>query len=196
MNHKFSDRSRLFLSFYKGKDHYDYKQDKEYDAYSNGSRMYFYNSRIDFNWGNTIAAGRWNYVFNSKLFSNTTVAYNHYQMSMADTYRKDIIEADKNGDPITDRGESYVYNSDYRSGIHDWSFHTNFDYMPVPDHHVKFGVSYLYHTFRPEVMTSRVKEAVGGQTAQDTVYNDSSNSYLHGHEFRFMPKTMPISATV
>ncbi|MFQ6928948.1 MAG: hypothetical protein ACLRS8_15180 [Parabacteroides merdae] len=50
VNHKFSDRSRLFLSFYKGKDHYDYKQDKEYDAYSNGSRMYFYNSRIDFNW--------------------------------------------------------------------------------------------------------------------------------------------------
>jgi outer membrane receptor for ferrienterochelin and colicin len=185
VNHKFSDRSRLFLSFYKGKDHYDYKQDKEYDAYSNGSRMYFYNSRIDFNWGNTIAAGRWNYVFNSKLFSNTTVAYNHYQMSMADAYRKDIIETDKNGDPITDRNESYVYNSDYRSGIHDWSFHTDFDYMPVPDHHVKFGVSYLYHTFRPEVTTSRVKEAADGQTAQDTVYNDSSNSYLHGHEFSF-----------
>lgn len=79
---------------------------------------------------NTIAAGRWNYVFNSKLFSNTTVAYNHYQMSMADAYRKDIIETDKNGDPITDRNESYVYNSDYRSGIHDWSFHTDFDYMP------------------------------------------------------------------
>ena len=105
MNHKFSDRSRLFLSFYKGKDHYDYKQDKEYDGYSNnyGASMYFYNSQIDFNWGNTIAAGRWNYVFNSKLFSNTTVAYNHYQMSMADAYRKDIIETDKNGNLITDK---------------------------------------------------------------------------------------------
>ena len=187
VNHKFSDRSRLFLSFYKGKDHYDYKQDKEYDGYSNnyGASMYFYNSQIDFNWGNTIAAGRWNYVFNSKLFSNTTVAYNHYQMSMADAYRKDIIETDKNCNLITDKNESYVYNSDYRSGIHDWSFHTDFDYMPVPDHHVKFGVSYLYHTFRPEVTTSRVKEAADGQTAQDTVYNDSSNSYLHGHEFSF-----------
>ena len=119
VNHKFSDRSRLFLSFYKGKDHYDYKQDKEYDGYSNnyGASMYFYNSQIDFNWGNTIAAGRWNYVFNSKLFSNTTVAYNHYQMSMADAYRKDIIETDKNGNLITDKNESYVYNSDYRSGI-------------------------------------------------------------------------------
>lgn len=56
---------------------------------------------------------------------------------------------------------------------------------PFPDIHVKFGVSYLYHTFRPEVTTSRVKEAADGQTAQDTVYNDSSNSYLHGHEFSF-----------
>lgn len=91
VNHKFSDRSRLFLSFYKGKDHYDYKQDKEYDGYSNdGPRMYTYNSKINFNWGNTIAAGRWNYVFNNKLFSNTTVAYNHYQMLMADSYNKEI----------------------------------------------------------------------------------------------------------
>ena len=184
INHKFSGRSRLFLSFYKGKDHYDYKQDKEYDNnYDYNPRMYLYNSRIDFNWGNTIAAGRWNYVFNSKLFSNTTVAYNHYQMGMADSYRKEITGADKNGAVMTDYNESFVYNSDYRSGIHDWSFRTDFDYMPVPNHHIKYGASYLYHTFRPEVTTSRVKEAANGQTAQDTVYNDSSNSYLHGHEF-------------
>lgn len=185
VNHKFSDRSRLFLSFYKGKDHYDYKQDKEYDGYSEsyGPSMYFYNSRIDFNWGNTIAAGRWNYVFNSRLFSNTTVAYNHYNMDMADSYRKDIIETDKEGNRIPDKSESFVYHSDYRSGIHDWNFRSDFDYMPVPAHHVKFGATYLYHTFRPEVTTSRVKEAANGEMAQDTVYNDSSNSFLHGHEF-------------
>ena len=42
------------------------------------------------NWGNTIAYGRWNYVFNSKLFCNTTVSYNKYEMgldgNMEDTY--------------------------------------------------------------------------------------------------------------
>ena len=182
VNHKFSDRSRLFLSFYKGKDHYDYKQDKEYDGYDGAPRMYFYNSRIDFNWGNTIAAGRWNYVFNNKLFSNTTVAYNHYQMVMADSYRKEITGADEDGNVTSDYNESYVYNSDYRSGIHDWSFQTDFDYTPAPNHHIKFGGSYLFHTFRPEITTSRVRENENGQAAQDTVYNDSSNSFLHGHE--------------
>lgn len=182
VNHKFSDRSRLFLSFYKGKDHYDYKQDKEFDGYDREPRMYFYNSRIDFNWGNTIAAGRWNYVFNNKLFSNTTVAYNHYQMAMADSYRKEITGADKDGNVTSDYNESYVYNSDYRSGIHDWSFQTDFDYTPAPNHHIKFGGSYLFHTFRPEITTSRVQENENGQAAQDTVYNDSSNSFLHGHE--------------
>ena len=182
VNHKFSDRSRLFLSFYKGKDHYDYKQDKEYDGYDGAPRMYFYNSRIDFNWGNTIAAGRWNYVFNNKLFSNTTVAYNHYQMVMADSYRKEITGADEDGNVTSDYNESYVYNSDYRSGIHDWSFQTDFDYTPAPNHHIKFGGSYLFHTFRPEITTSRIRENENGQAAQDTVYNDSSNSFLHGHE--------------
>lgn len=182
VNHKFSDRSRLFLSFYKGKDHYDYKQDKEYDDYNGGPRMHFYNSEINFNWGNTIAAGRWNYVFNNKLFSNTTVAYNHYQMSMADSYKREVTGTNENEETKTDHNESYVYNSDYRSGIHDISFQTDFDYTPTPDHHIKFGGAYLYHTFRPEVTTSRVKEAENGSTAQDTVYNDSSNSNLHGYE--------------
>lgn len=182
VNHKFSDRSRLFFSFYNGKDHYDYKQDKEYDGYDGGPRMYYYNSRIDFNWGNTIAAGRWNYVFNNKLFSNTTVAYNHYQMAMADSYRREVTGTGNDGQTTPDHNESYDYNSDYRSGIHDWSFQADFDYTPLPNHHIKFGGSYLYHTFRPEITTSRVKEAENGSTEQDTIYHDSSNSYLHGHE--------------
>lgn len=184
VNHKFSDRSRLFLSFYKGKDHYDFKQDKEFDGYEDGPRMYFYNSNIKFNWGNTIAAGRWNYVFNNKLFSNTTVAYNHYQMSMADSYNKKItgIKKQKNPETQADYEESYIYNSDYRSGIHDWSFHTDFDYTPAPAHRIKFGGAYLFHTFRPEITTSRVKETENGMVPQDTIYNDSPNGNLYGHE--------------
>ena len=78
--------------------------------------------------------------------------------------------------------ETYTYNSDYRSGIHDVSIQTDFDYTPAPNHHIKFGGSYLNHTFRPEVTTSNVREAENGSVAQDTIYKDSSNSNLHGHE--------------
>ena len=67
VNHKFSDRSRIFLSFYKGKDHYHYDSDYHGDNYDNSIKNYSKdNSHL--NWGNTIAYGRWNYVFNSKLF--------------------------------------------------------------------------------------------------------------------------------
>ena len=30
------------------------------------------------NWGNTILSARWNYVFNNRLFCNTTVSYSNY----------------------------------------------------------------------------------------------------------------------
>ena len=47
------------------------------------------------------------------------------------------------------------YSADYRSGINDWSYQIDFDYNPSPAHHIKFGTGYIYHRFRPEVMTSK-----------------------------------------
>lgn len=58
VNHKFSDRSRIFLSFYKGKDHYHYDSDYHGDNYDNSIKNYSKdNSHL--NWGNTMptAAG-------------------------------------------------------------------------------------------------------------------------------------------
>lgn len=40
VNHKFSDRSRIFLSFYKGKDHYHYDSDYHGDNYDNSIKNY------------------------------------------------------------------------------------------------------------------------------------------------------------
>mgnify|MGYP006990137465 CR=1 FL=1 len=79
-----------------------------------------------------LVSRRWNYVFNNKLFSNTTVAYNHYQMSMADSYKKEATGTEKktNTDPM--HNETYTYNSDYRSGIHDVSIQTDFDNRRIP----------------------------------------------------------------
>lgn len=175
VNHKFSDRSRLFVSFYKGKDHYSYKREETYDGYDEGPRIYLYNNKSNFDWGNTIASGRWNYVFNNKLFSNTTVAYNHYQMSMAGG-----LKQESNG---TGYNKTYTYNSDYRSGIRDLSIQTDFDYIPMPSHHIKFGAAYLYHTFRPEILTSRIAEQETGAAGQDTVYNASTEGNIYGHEY-------------
>lgn len=175
VNHKFNDRSRLFLSFYKGKDHY------HYDSYDgNGStndNIYksYYKDNSHLNWGNTIAYGRWNYVFNSKLFCNTTLSYNNYEMSldgeMEDTYMA--------GKQILNK---YHYSSRFSSGIRDWSARMDFDYTPIPQHHIKFGAEYIYHTFRPGVSTSKVQDIDDGTVQQDTIYNTSSSREMHGQE--------------
>ena len=139
VNHKFNDRSRLFLSFYHGKDHYHYNFKESYGTSD------CYESKNGLNWGNTIVAGRWNYVFTNKLFSNTTVAFNSYRMILKGRAKEENIYS-------SSQSYFYQYDSEYRSGIRDWSFRTDFDYTPIPSHHIKFGVEYLYHTFRKPIL--------------------------------------------
>lgn len=166
INHKFSDRSRLFLNFYNGKDSYYFK--------TTDSSSSMYKDKMSLNWGNTIATARWNYIFNQKLFSNTTVAYNKYRMDANSTvYTKtNLIES------ISESN----YHSNYHSGICDWSYLLDFDYNPTPAHHIKFGAGYLHHDFRPEVATSKIQEKEDGITKQDTLYNSISNSTIQAHE--------------
>ena len=166
INHKFSDRSRLFLTFYNGKDSYYFK--------TTDSSSSMYKDKMSLNWGNTIATARWNYIFNQKLFSNTTVAYNKYRMDANSTvYTKtNLIES------ISESN----YHSNYHSGICDWSYLIDFDYNPTPAHHIKFGAGYLHHDFRPEVATSKIQEKEDGITKQDTLYNSISNSTIQAHE--------------
>ena len=162
INHKFSDRSRLFLNFYNGKDSYYFK--------TTDSSSSMYKDKMSLNWGNTIATARWNYIFNQ----NTTVAYNKYRMDANSTvYTKtNLIES------ISESN----YHSNYHSGICDWSYLIDFDYNPTPAHHIKFGAGYLHHDFRPEVATSKIQEKEDGITKQDTLYNSISNSTIQAHE--------------
>lgn len=166
INHKFSDRSRLFLNFYRGRDHYYYKiKESGFNAFRDKTSL---------DWGNTIASIRWNYIFNQKLFSNTTVAYNNYRMdSDTKTFALTNLQNDKN---------ETNYQSNFHSGIRDWSYQLDFDYNPVPTHHIKFGVGYLYHNFHPEVMTSKTLEKEGSNIVHDTIYNNIANSTIQAHE--------------
>ena len=165
INHKFSDRSRIYLSVYNGKDHFAANYDGDTDS-KDGSTM---------NWGNTIVSARWNYIFNNRLFSNTTVSYNNYLFDV-NSYNNNKY-ANSMGASIINR-----YSADYRSGINDWSYQIDFDYNPSPAHHIKFGTGYIYHRFRPEVMTSKISEKTGDKVDRDTTYHSIANSRIYGHE--------------
>jgi hypothetical protein len=68
INYRFSDKDKLFLSGYFGRDVF---------AFANAKLSF----RADIPWGNSTGTLRWNHVFNRKLFANTTIVYNDYNFS-------------------------------------------------------------------------------------------------------------------
>jgi hypothetical protein len=65
INYKFSDKDRLFISGYYGKDAFKFSPE-------GGS------FNADLRWGNATATIRWNHLFSDKLFMNTSLIYNQY----------------------------------------------------------------------------------------------------------------------
>lgn len=86
-------------------------------------------------WGNATATLRWNHVFNKKLFSNTALVYNDYNFAF-------------NGSQ-----DNFLFS--LKSGIRDLNAKTDFDFYPLPEHKVKFGGQYTFHTFFPSVASGQ-----------------------------------------
>ncbi|MBR0532606.1 MAG: TonB-dependent receptor [Bacteroidales bacterium] len=180
---RLSDRDRFYFGAYHGRDHFVYWEDDESEGTSTIGKEtshYKYKDRTDVGvfWGNTVGSARWNHVFNSKLFANTTVSYNRYRMVMnAGSAETEIVDGVKS----TNR-----YHLNYHSGIRDFGIRTDMDYTPSPRHLVKFGSEYIWHTFIPERMSAVDKEVTGGEVQVDTTFHfaDPKKRY-GGHELSF-----------
>lgn len=70
VNYRFSEKDRLYLSGYFGRDVFDFRNSKR-----------SFNTNIP--WGNSTATLRWNHVFNRRLFANTTAVYNDYNFKFS-----------------------------------------------------------------------------------------------------------------
>jgi TonB dependent receptor/CarboxypepD_reg-like domain/TonB-dependent Receptor Plug Domain len=68
INYRFSEKDRLYLSGYFGRDVFDF---------NNGRRSL----KVNIPWGNATGTLRWNHVFNKRLFGNTTAVYNDYNFT-------------------------------------------------------------------------------------------------------------------
>ncbi|MEO6289640.1 MAG: TonB-dependent receptor, partial [Ginsengibacter sp.] len=68
INYKFSEKDRIYLSGYFGKDKFDFVNGKQ-------------SLNVHIPWGNATGTFRWNHVFNNRLFSNTTLVYNDYNFN-------------------------------------------------------------------------------------------------------------------
>ena len=168
LNHKFSDKDRLFLSIYSGDDkvyaRMKYKGEYETD-YGTSSDLEKLN--LDWRWGNRIAALRWNHVIQPNLFMNVTGAYTQYRHSMGAGYSTESIRPQS----------SYTENMDLgvHSGIYDISAKADFDYKPFENHDVKFGANLTHHTYSPTTTAIHLKETENQQTGFvfDSVTDDA-----------------------
>lgn len=64
-NYKFSEKDRIYLSGYLGRDNFGFGED------------------TGFNWGNETATLRWNHLFSDRLFFNNTVYYSNYDYKIS-----------------------------------------------------------------------------------------------------------------
>jgi hypothetical protein len=72
INYRFSEKDRLYLSGYFGRDVFDFVNTKR-------------SFKTNVPWGNSTATLRWNHVFNRRLFSNSTLVYNDYNFKFGAT---------------------------------------------------------------------------------------------------------------
>ncbi|MCB2379927.1 TonB-dependent receptor [Hymenobacter sp. BT635] len=143
-NWKVSRRDRLYLSAYTG-------YDKFYARYNDKREDGGYAKENDgLGWGNLTAALRWNRVLNDRLFMNTHFTYSKYQFNIRINQENKSVNPQN---PDESRTEKFALH--YLSNIRDLSLKTDLDYVPNPDHYIRFGGQYILHSFRPGALQVR-----------------------------------------
>lgn len=175
LTHRFSDRDRLFLNAYYGRDIFHFMDEDEYEIAGGSNEYRRYDDKTHIRWGNLLTSVRWNHVFNGRLFSNATVAFTDYRMRMGYT----------TSEKSQDTEYFYKYKFDYGSGIRDLTAKIDFDYTPAPRHIIKFGGEYVNHAYIPETYTTVEKENDKGQMVTDTTYTNKKEKNRLGHEMSF-----------
>ncbi|MFY9151489.1 MAG: TonB-dependent receptor [Prolixibacteraceae bacterium] len=159
VSHKFSDKSRIYLSAYTGLDKAFARNDSKYDQ---NNERWQTKDKFSLDWGNITTALRWNYLFSNKLFANTTLTYSRYLFDVQEKTTERNLTTNKDG---------YNFGLNYRSGIEDLGFKMDFDYFPASNHRMKFGGSIIDHTFKPGILA--YKEAEDAATSKiDTTFGN------------------------
>lgn len=118
----FSDKDKMFLSFYHGRDRYGLGE-------GNGQ----YNQSGNINWENYTTTLRWNHVYNQNLFMNASLIFSNYhlQVKSAGTY------------------DYKKYQARLYSGIQDFAMKADFDYTHSAKRKLRFGGISTFHDFNP-----------------------------------------------
>ncbi len=134
VNFRLGKKDHLYISGYFGNDKFYMRQKEE----GQNSKL-----NVAFQWGNATAVARWNHQYNPKLFGNLTLHYTQYNFIIH-------TEMQSNYNGIKDN-----FLLRYTSGINDKAMRYDFDYMPNPNHYIRFGAGITAHTYSPGAQQHR-----------------------------------------
>lgn len=178
LNHKFSSRDQIYLSFYQGRD--DFLSDRRrvrqvFFVNDNGATVAVGESdfriKNELDYGNTVGALRWNHEWSNKLFGNTTLTFSRYHFN--DAYQaSDSLAIESQ---TIAREFTFVEN---QSSIQDIAAKVDFDFIPNNNNYMRFGAGMTQHQFVPGALAFNEKSEFFADTfsVDDLIANDSIRS--------------------
>ncbi len=142
-NYKFDENNRVYLSGYFGRDNLGFGRSFGID------------------YGNATGTARWNHVFNSRLFSNTSLIYSNY------SYK---IRINSNNNDI-----------DITSNIRDLNLKEDLQYFINTSNKINFGFSVIHHTISPGIISASESSSYNSLSLQNK-YSLESAVYI-SHEW-------------
>ncbi|MBD0401616.1 TonB-dependent receptor [Flammeovirga sp. EKP202] len=127
-NYRISEKDRIFISGYFGQDKLG----------MDGS--------VNMDYGNATGTMRWNHVFNSKLFSNTSFIYSNYNYEFGFGADEDQISLE--------------------SVIKDINIKQDFSYYASTKHTIKFGFNAIHHTIEPGNLSAGANTGVNSKDSE------------------------------
>jgi hypothetical protein len=128
-NYKIDEKNRVYLSGYFGRDNLSF------------------GSSFGIDYGNATGTARWNHIFNSRLFSNTSFVYSNYSYKIR-------INATNNNINIT-------------SNIRDLALKEDMQYYVDAENKVNFGLSVIRHAISPGIISASNSSSYASLKLQD-----------------------------
>jgi hypothetical protein len=142
-NYKINDNNRVYLSGYFGRDVLNFA------------------NTFGIQWGNSTGTARWNHIFNSRLFSNTSLIYSNY---------KYVININQNNN-----------NLNLISLIRDWALKEDLQYYINPRNTIKMGFNIIHHDFSPGILDAN-KTSSFNSFSLPQKYDMETDAYI-SHEW-------------
>lgn len=129
INYEISDKDKLYLSGYFGRDKFYTRLEDTWGGNTNVSEYALF-------WQNQTASLRWNHQFSNRLFSNASLIMSNYNFNIE----------------MLDEYDSDKFEMSYMSGIRDYGFKYDMQFIPNPKHYIRYGIQTTQHEFRPSAV--------------------------------------------